>query len=603
MKISVIICCYNSESIILKTINSVIEQSIDSELFNLYIVDNNCSDRTVEICHSTLDKTSVEYEVLTEKKPGLMYARIKGARQVKNEITLFVDDDNILEKDFLKKLLNLYELKEDVGVIGVQVEPLVDESTPAWFYDYLSVYACGKQGNESQDVTKTRMTLFGAGLSFRTIALEENLIKNNDFTLMGRTGNKLLRGDDSELCMKCILTGWNVWYEEDLVLKHNILPDRITWDYVEKARFGGGMASIILDIYRSVNLNKKFESYSSVLGSTLLRFFSCIKQGGYQKRHLKGSSDSFDYFYLKGRIYGLWYFGPRKISKLQKSIKINKKDEKVKISVIMIDGGFRENIHAAKYFSEQNFDSKNYEILWVDYFEKPHKELKKLPKVKVISLNKTDEYHSSYCFNKGIEEAKGELIVIPDADQIFNPDFLTKIWAEHQKCDELVSYVYRYDEIKQGILKDHSWSELESKCILKNTLNYGGCLAVRKKWLLEINGYEMHPIFESGFHANGLDIYTRFKNLGLAIKWNRVLKSYHPWHPYTLAAASQYEKQKKFIEWRKNNLQYLAVKGIDHNRNENNKKINAILEKYNKNDSEDSIKKLSRIKQLFKRIK
>lgn len=235
----------------------------------------------------------------------------------------------------------------------------------------------------------------------------------------------------------------------------------------------------------------------------------------------------------------------------------------MKISVIMIDGGFRENIYSAEYFAKQDFQDNEYEVIWVEYFDKPHEKLKEIPKVKVITLEKKDEYHSSYCFNAGIQAASGEVIVLPDADQIVKPNFLSKVWEEHQSCDELVSYMYRYDEMEKGSLKDHSWEELDKKCVLKNTSNYGGCLTVRKKWLIAINGYEMHPIFKSGFHANGLDIYTRFKNLGLAIKWNRELKLYHPWHPSTLAAAPQYEKQKRFIQWRDRNLQYMAINGID----------------------------------------
>lgn len=251
----------------------------------------------------------------------------------------------------------------------------------------------------------------------------------------------------------------------------------------------------------------------------------------------------------------------------------------MKISVIMIDGGFRENIYAAQYFSEQDFSPEEYEIIWVEYFDQPHKDLSNLSKVKVITLNKNDTYHSSYCFNKGIEEAKGEIIIIPDADQIVKPDFLTKVFEIHQRCDDLVAYIYRYDEIRRGALENHSFEELDKKCILKNPTNYGGCLTVAKKWLLEINGYEMHPLFESGFHANGMDIYTRFKNLGLAIKWFKGLKLYHPWHDSTLIAAPQYPLQHKLIEWRKRNLQYLAINGIDVNKNVQEADVIALADK------------------------
>lgn len=272
----------------------------------------------------------------------------------------------------------------------------------------------------------------------------------------------------------------------------------------------------------------------------------------------------------------------------------------------MVDGGFRDNVYSAEYFSKQNFADNEYEVIWVDYFDKPNPKLEQIDKVKVITLNKTDEYHSSYCFNKGIEEAHGELIVIPDADQIVKPDFLSKVWEKHQKCDNLVSYMYRYDEVEEGSLKDFSFEELDKKCVLKNPLNYGGCLTVRKKWLLEINGYEMHPIFRSGFHANGLDIYTRFKNLGLAIQWDKELKLYHPWHPSTLAAAPQYEPQKKMIAWRKQLLQYMAINGINENQNIQDENILYMLKQFDRKNENNfkntNIGLKTRFKNLIKKM-
>lgn len=268
----------------------------------------------------------------------------------------------------------------------------------------------------------------------------------------------------------------------------------------------------------------------------------------------------------------------------------------MKISVIMIDGGFRENVYGTKYFSEQDLAENEYEIIWVDYYDSPHKELVKYPKVNVVTLNRTDEYHSSYCFNKGIELAKGEVLVIPDADQIAMPSFLRNIWEIHSKYDRLVNYVYRYDEIKKGSLKTFNYHELEKKCVLKNPTNYGGCLTVRRKWLVKINGYEMHPIFKSGFHANGRDLYTRFKNLGLAIQWDRRLKLFHPWHFLTRASSKHYEGQRKIIEWRRINIQYMAINGMDSKKNEVlPDELNILL--YNELRNIDSSKRASELRE------
>ena len=235
----------------------------------------------------------------------------------------------------------------------------------------------------------------------------------------------------------------------------------------------------------------------------------------------------------------------------------------------MIDGSFRENVFGADYFLNQDFDKNEFEVIWVEFYLKASEKLPQHNNLRVITLNNSEdkEYHSSFCFNEGIKQAQGELILIPDADQIVAPDFLSKIWSYHKANECLVGYVYRYDEISRGSLATYDIQELERKCVLKNTSNYGGCLSVRKKWLMEINGYEQNIIFKSGFHANGLDIYTRFKNLGMPIKWFTDLKLYHPWHPSTRTAAPQYEIQRRIINWRSRTLQYMAIEGIEPEQN------------------------------------
>jgi|GEM_PF-1512772 len=247
---------------------------------------------------------------------------------------------------------------------------------------------------------------------------------------------------------------------------------------------------------------------------------------------------------------------------------MSKDKENIRISVVMIDGSFRENVFGAKYFSEQNFPDEDYEIIWIEYFDRIHPEISANSKVKAICLDKKGIYHSSYCFNRGIKEARGEIIVIPDADQIVLPDFLDRVWDLHQAYEKLVVYGYRYDEVQEGILDSHDFKELEEKCVLKNPFNFGGCLTVRKKWLVQMNGYEEHDVFRTGFHANGMLMSSRFKNMGLAIQWEPSLRLYHPWHPFTLSGSLEYTSQHRVIDWIKSNMLWKTIKGIDSGRNQ-----------------------------------
>lgn len=304
--ISIIICCYNSSEVIIDTIEGINNLNIPKNIANveLLIVDNNCNDDTVSLINDNFKSDLIKLKIFTELKAGLMNARRKGVLEASGDITVFVDDDNILEEAYIEKVFELFNLKSDVGVIGCQVIPKVD-NPPNWFNEYLGVYACGKQSDLSQDVTTTRMTLFGAGLSFRTELIKEILSDSNRLLLMGRTKNSLLRGDDSELCMQAILFGWKIWYEDNLILQHNILSRRINWEYVKNARFGGGMASIVLDNYRAIILGKEPVSYFQSLLNNLKEYFKFVKTKKILQRNIEGSKISFDYHVIKGKIYAL----------------------------------------------------------------------------------------------------------------------------------------------------------------------------------------------------------------------------------------------------------------------------------------------------------
>jgi GT2 family glycosyltransferase len=240
---------------------------------------------------------------------------------------------------------------------------------------------------------------------------------------------------------------------------------------------------------------------------------------------------------------------------------------KPKVSIIMVDGLFRERFESIDFFARQNLAPHDYELIWVEYYDHVHPDLAQriaqYPNFRTICLNRTGTYHSSYCFNRGITEARGDLIMIPDADVIVENDFVQNAWADHQATDNLVQYFHRYNEDQHNHREPIDIDHLRRVCRITNPANHGGCLSVRRHWLTKINGYEQHPIFATGFHANDLDVYNRLKSLGLLVRWSPTARMYHPWHPSTAAYADNYIPQQKTIEYRACHLLSLPFQGID----------------------------------------
>ena len=241
------------------------------------------------------------------------------------------------------------------------------------------------------------------------------------------------------------------------------------------------------------------------------------------------------------------------------------------ISIVMVDGSFRESFHSLDYFGKQTLLPVQYELIWVEYYDRVNpvlaEAIARYPNFRVITLNRTGLYHSSYCFNAGIQASRGAVLVIPDADVVVEEDFLETVWQEHQKNEELVMYSYRYDQAKATYRPDWDIAYLRQVCTSPNPYNWGPCLSVRAKWLRQINGYEQHSSFASGFHLNAQDVYTRLKNTGLYVKWHPKIRLYHPWHPQTGSGAYAYDVQRLVIDYRARHLETLAYEGIDASRN------------------------------------
>lgn len=242
-----------------------------------------------------------------------------------------------------------------------------------------------------------------------------------------------------------------------------------------------------------------------------------------------------------------------------------------KISVVMVDGSFRERFESIDYFGRQHLPRADYELIWVEYYDRSPADLterlRRYPNFRHITLGRTGEYHSSYCFNHGILEARGEIICIPDADVIVEPNFLQTVWRDHAANDQLVEYFHRHNEPESEHREPIELDHLKRVCRITNPANHGACVTVRKKWLLEINGYDQHPLFATGFHANDKDVYARLNNLGLLVRWHPTTKLYHAWHPNTGVADARYRPQHDAIHWRGQSQTTLPFDGIDSARN------------------------------------
>ena len=174
--ISVIICCYNSSSRLLQTLFHLSIQKLKIEcLVEIIIVDNNSTDNTRKLAYDYWKSynSSIPFRVVEEKKPGLTFARFRGIKESKYEYLLFCDDDNWLNSMYIQNGFSILEKNSRIGALGGFGKAAFENNVlePEWFYYYENIYALGKQGVTSGDITFQKLYVYGAGMFIRKKAL------------------------------------------------------------------------------------------------------------------------------------------------------------------------------------------------------------------------------------------------------------------------------------------------------------------------------------------------------------------------------------------------------------------------------------------------
>jgi glycosyltransferase involved in cell wall biosynthesis len=113
LKLSLIIPVYNEERHIDACLNAVAKQTVKP--FEVLVVDNNCSDKTLEIAEKYKFVT-----ILHEQKQGLIHARNCGFNHAKGDILGRIDADSVLNPDWIENVLKTFDANADLsGITGI----------------------------------------------------------------------------------------------------------------------------------------------------------------------------------------------------------------------------------------------------------------------------------------------------------------------------------------------------------------------------------------------------------------------------------------------------------------------------------------------------
>jgi glycosyltransferase involved in cell wall biosynthesis len=250
MTLSVIICTHNPRrDYFQRCIGALREQRLSGDQWELVVVDN----RSDEPLADRIDLSWHPHaHQVREESLGLTPARLRGIRESSGDLLVFVDDDNVLDGDFLEIALRTMEDRPFLGSWSGQCRPAFEQAPPEWtrcYWGNLVIREFDKDVWSNLPRMPQSMPC-GAGLCVRRVVavhyldLHESGKRSFQFD---RNGKSLLSGGDNDLAACACDVGLGIGLIASLKLTHLISPERLTEDYLVRLSEGIHYSSTLLD--------------------------------------------------------------------------------------------------------------------------------------------------------------------------------------------------------------------------------------------------------------------------------------------------------------------------------------------------------------------
>jgi len=241
--ITVILCTYNRCQSLSKALQSVaLSEMPASAAWEVLVVDNNSHDQTREVVDNFARRNPGRFRYLFESKSGKSHALNAGIREAHGDILAFIDDDVIVDKNWLHHLTAALDGNAWAGA-GGRILPEKTFSPPPWLPlegpnnmgGILALFDLGVQPRELDQPP------FGTNMAFQ----KQMFDRHGGFRLdLGPRPGSELRNEDTEFGRRLLAAGEHLRYEPSATVYHQVPEYRLRKEYFLKFCFDHGRALI-----------------------------------------------------------------------------------------------------------------------------------------------------------------------------------------------------------------------------------------------------------------------------------------------------------------------------------------------------------------------
>lgn len=238
MFVSVIIPTFNRIEVLKKCLEAITNQTIGKNNYEIIVVDDCSQDDTQKYCENFAQKKSNLVYLRNQVNEGRVVTRNKGIKKATGDLLVFLDNDLIVEQDFLELHLHQHSNKcaEKIAVVSnVTYQPEVIATTN--FGTFIQSRAIGYRSNRDMqeiDINNLPSNFFAGGGS--------SCLKNEVLKIGMFDENLKKYGSEDELFgYKLSMNGVKIIFCEDAKIIHhdrNILPRYWKTKFIEQGRYG-----------------------------------------------------------------------------------------------------------------------------------------------------------------------------------------------------------------------------------------------------------------------------------------------------------------------------------------------------------------------------
>lgn len=239
LKISVVICTYNRCVYIKDAMESLYNQTLPKDQYEVIIVNNNSTDHTEQVCRTFLaEHPLAHYLYLNESRQGASFARNTGAAHAGSSLLCFMDDDAIADKDYLEKIVAFFEHYPDAGGLGGRIIPRYIPSEPRWMSHYVSSLVGHFHYSDHVSIFSTNKYPLESNMIIRKADFDA--IHGFNPALPGVAGTLRIGGEGKDFFFRLKALGRTIYYDPSIRVQHVVEVPKLTREYMYRVASGIG---------------------------------------------------------------------------------------------------------------------------------------------------------------------------------------------------------------------------------------------------------------------------------------------------------------------------------------------------------------------------